>query len=136
MLEIHLLKNKKPKKYPLLNIIVITFISFIFLFTQITTYDKYKIIAINNNDKNICKLNTTIPYNKINILDNSFIEYKNKRYDIINVEYNQTQVENNLAYENITFSLKTTCKEKVLNLSIYNNKQRIIEKIIRNIKEE
>lgn len=136
MLEIHLLKNKKPKKYPLLNIIVITFISFIFLFTQITSYDKYKIIAINSNDKNRCILNTTIPYNKISILEKSFVEYQNKRYDIKNVEYNETQVDNNIAYENITFSIETMCKEKVLNLNIYNNKQRIIEKIIKNIKEE
>lgn len=136
MLEIHLLKNKKPKKYPLLNIIVITFISFIFLFTQITSYDKYKIIAINSNDKNRCILNTTIPYNKISILEKSFVEYQNKRYDIKNVEYNETQVDNNIVYENITFSIETTCKEKVLNLNIYNNKQRIIEKIIKNIKEE
>ena len=136
MIEIELLKNKKPKKYPIL--LIITTLSFILLLLSFKyhTYDKIKTIAITNFNNSICTLNIKLPYNNISNLEESKIEYNNKLYEINKVSYNETSIENNIIYEDISLDTNIDCKNKVIDISIVNNKQRIIDKIFKIIKEE
>ena len=135
MIELELLNNKKPKKYPILLITLISVIILLILSINIYSYDKYKTIAITENINNKCILNVSLPYNKISNLNNSFIIHKNNKYIINKVSYNKTYIENNIPYEDISITLNSECKEKIIDINILNNKQRIITKIINIIRE-
>ena len=73
---------------------------------------------------------------KISILENSLIEYKNKKYKIKSINYLEVITENNLLYEKINIKTNLKCRNKIIKIKILNNKQRIINKIIKIIKEE
>lgn len=136
MIEIELLKNKIPKKYPIVTIILIMFLITLILSFKTNSYDKYKTIAITNNINNTCHLNVSIPYNKLNNIKQSKIEYQNKQYIIKEISYNKTSIENNIPYEDTTITINTSCKDKIVDINILSNKQRIINKIINIIREE
>lgn len=136
MIEIELLKNKIPKKYPIVTIILIMFLITLILSFKTNSYDKYKTIAITNNINNTCHLNVSIPYNKLNNIKQSKIEYQNKQYIIKEISYNKTSIENNIPYEDITVTINTSCEDKIIDINILSNKQRIINKIINIIREE
>ena len=135
MFEIELFKRQKPKKYPLSIIFIILFIILIILSYNIKTYDTLNVTAFTQKE-NKCHLEFTLPYDKISILENSLIEYKNKKYKIKNIYYLEVITENNMLYEKINIETNLKCRNKIIKIKILNNKQRIINKIIKIIKEE
>lgn len=131
-----ILIHKKPKKYILINIIlIITLITSIILSYKYKTYNSFKVTGISK-CLNVCKISTTLRYDQINKIDsNSKIEYKNKIYEINNIEYSEPYLNNNIAYQDI--EIETSLKEsKIVEIKILYNKQRIIRKIINLILEE
>lgn len=135
MFEIELFKRQKPKKYPLSIIFIVSFIILIILSYNIKTYDTLNVTAFTQKE-NKCHLEFTLPYDKISILENSLIEYKNKKYKIKNINYIEAITENNILYEKISIETNLKCRNKIIKIKILNNKQRIINKIIKIIKEE
>lgn len=135
MIELEIIKNKKPKKYPTEIIILIMF-TVIFIFSYKTwTYDQYKTLGITQNKNNKCLINVSLPYNKITDLKKTLIEYKNEKYKIKNISYNETKIKDNIPYEDVTITIENKCQEQVADVKILNNKQRIIYKIIKIIRE-
>lgn len=135
MFEIELFKRQNPKKYPLSKITLITLIILIILSYNIKTYDSLSATALIDENKN-GQLNLIIPSNKISILNNSLIEYENIKYKIVKINYIETVIENNIAYEKVILETNLECPNKITNIKILNNKQRILTKILRKIKEE
>ena len=135
MFEIELFKRQNPKKYPLSKIILLILIILIILSYNIKTYDTLNVTAFTIKDKQN-NLSIIIPSNKISILDNSIIEYKNKKYKIYKTRLTETIVEDNIAYEKIYLETNLKSPYKIINIKIHNNKQRIITKITNTIKEE
>lgn len=134
MIDIELLKNKKPRNYPIYLIVVVIIILLLISYNTFT-YDKINTIAITNYNNNICNLNIKLPYTKINNLEESIIEYNNNKYKINEVSYNESTIENDIIYEDITLNTNINCKNKIIKINILSNKQRIINKIINIIKE-
>lgn len=136
MFEIERLKRQNPKKYPLSIIIFVLLLLLIILSYSIKTYDTLSIVAITNKANDTCNLEFVLPYNKITMLNNSLFEYNNKEYKIKNIKYIETTNENNILYEKVKITSNLKCPNKVANIKLLNNKQRIITKIINIIKEE
>lgn len=135
MFEIELFKRQKPKKYPLSIIIIVSIIILIILSYNIKTYDALNVTTFTKQD-NKCHLEFTLPYDKISILENGLIGYKNKKYKIKNINYIETIIEENILYERISIESNLKCHNKIAKIKIINNKQRIITKILKIIKEE
>ena len=135
MFEIELFKRQNPKKYPLSKITLITLIILIILSYNIKTYDSLNIAALIDENKK-GQLILIIPSNKISILNKSLIEYENKKYKIVKINYIETVIENNIAYEKVILETNLECPNKITNIKILNNKQRILTKILKKIKEE
>lgn len=135
MFEIELFKRQKPKKYPLSIIIFVSLIILIILSYNIKTYDTLNVTAFTNQD-NQCHLEFTLPYNKISMLENGLIKYKNKRYKIKYINYIETITEDNILYERINIKTNLECPYKIAKIKILNNKQRIITKILKIIRED
>lgn len=134
MIDIELLKNKKPRNYPIYLIFIVIIILLLSSYNTFI-YDKINTIAITNYNNNICNLNIKLPYTKVNNLEESIIEYNNNKYEINKVSYNESIIENDIIYEDITLTTNINCKNKIIKINILNNKQRIINKIINIIKE-
>lgn len=124
------LKNKMPKKHPIQYIIFfITFFTSFFLITKINIYDSYKVPGLIN-CSSTCIIKITLPYNYIDIINSkSKINYQNKIYQINNIEYEERYLNNNIPYQDITLSTNLKTDNKIINIKILSNKQRVSEKI-------
>lgn len=135
MFEIELFKRQKPKKYPLSIIFLISLIILIILSCNIKTYDSLNVTAFTKQD-NKCHLEFSLPYDKISLLENASIKYKNKKYKIKKINYIETIIEDNILYERINIETNLECPYKITKIKILNNKQRIITKILKIIRED
>ncbi len=130
-----ILLNKKPKLNCLfyLNICILIFI--IIFISLVKTYDSYTIVAINECE-NECNLNIVLPYNKIDILDNALVDINHNLYSIKSITYNEVTENNGIVFQNI--ALKTELQEestRIYKIKLLKNKQRIIKKIAKVMKE-
>lgn len=120
-----------PHKHRLINfLIIITFIIAIILSYKIKTYDSYLVSGLNKCDNDLCEIQITVPYNKIDIfaLTNN-IEYLNKQYRVLNIVYNDPYLDSGIPYQDIIISTDLKTEEKIINFKVLYNKQRIIRKI-------
>lgn len=131
MFERDLLNEEKPKKYPFYHILFLIIIMFMLLIS-INTYDKYEIIAVKTNNQTFT---ATIP-EYLTIDETSIIEKNNNKYEIVEVSYNNSFIENNEIYKEILITTNYSIKEDITKLNVLNNKQRIIKKIINIVKEK
>ena len=136
MFEIEMLKKQKPKKYPLSIIFAITLTILTVLSFYIKTYDSYNTFAITNQEKNSCNLELQIPYTQITDTEKSLIEYENNIYKINKINYEDTIIEDDVIYKKINLSSNINCNSKVTKIKLLYNKQRILTKILKIIKEE
>lgn len=135
MFELELLKNIKPKKYPITIITLIFLIILILLSYKIKTYDSLNVIAFTEQKNETCYLEILVPSQKTEILNDKRLLYKNKKYKINSIKYLERISENNILYEKIIVTSNLKCLNKIENIKLINNKQRIIKKIINTIKE-
>ncbi len=122
-----ILLNKKPQNYNM-YIIIISFLLFISSLWKIYTYDSYYLTGIITCNEE-CSIKASIPYNKIDIFNNSKIEYQNKEYEIKEITYEEPYLNNSIPYEDITIKTDINSKDRLINFKIIYNKQRIINKI-------
>lgn len=135
MLDKYILKSKTPKNYPILKITILLFIIFIIFSSTIKTYDSYNIIAILNCSEK-CTINFSLPYNKIPLVNpNAKINYNNKVYDVKNIKFDEPYLNNNVPYQDLSIETEIQEEEKILNIKLLNNKQRIITKLYNMITE-
>ena len=82
-----------------------------------------------------CHINLSLPYKDLNIVnDNTIIEVDHKRYKPTEILYKDISIENNIPYQNI--QINTEIKdEKIVEVKLLNNKQRIIKKVFDIIRE-
>lgn len=131
MIEKLLLLNIKPKRkiFIYINCIII-FIVFIILSFKIEIYDSYQTTGILKCINEDCNIELTLYYEKINILEQDpQIEYLGNFYKIYNIEYSDPYLNNNLIYQDIKLKSDIHGDERIINLKILYNKQRIIDKI-------
>ena len=130
-----ILLNKKPNKH-YLYLLLIFLIFILILICTIHDFDSYKVVGLkNSNDTN--KVSITIPYNKIDIFDYKlYVLYKNQKHYITDIKYGEVVFEDNVPFINVELTLDFDIDTEVVNFKILYNKERIIKKIIRIVKEE
>ena len=135
MLDKIILLNKKPNNNRITIIFLAsTLIMFIMICSIFKTYTVTKTVGyIECNEE--CYININLSSNNIDKLsNNTLLEIDSIKYEISEINYNDMFVENNIPYQNIT--IKTDLKEeKIVNIKLLNNKQRVIKKIYKLIKE-
>lgn len=130
MFETTLLIEEEPKKYPLYYMFVIITI-FIIILCNVKTYEKHTIMSqVQENNT----LTIVIPTDII-IDEKTIINHKNKKYQVIDVKYNNSFIENNIIFKEIILTTNINSVEEIIKIDILNNKQRIITKILNKIKE-
>ena len=118
-------------------LLLISFILFLFLLTAsicIKTYDSYKCIGIVDNNQIIMKINSN---NVKKVLDSKFLIIDNKKikFSIQSVGELQYDEYSNENYQIVIISTSDNYLDNLaLELTFYNNKQRIITKIINLLK--
>jgi len=139
-----MLLDVNNQKFSLLNIktkynwlLLISFILFLFLLTAsigIKTYDSYKCIGIVDNNQIIMKINRN---NVKKVFDSKFLIIDNKKtkFSIQSVSELQYDEYSNENYQIVIISTSDNYLDNLaLELTFYNNKQRIITKIINLLK--
>ena len=135
MLSKIILLNKKPNQHFIY--LFFLFLLFILILICLThDYDTYKIIGLkNSNDAN--KVTITIPYDKVDILEERlYIMYDNEKHYIKDIAYKDVFTENNIPYINVELTLDFEVTKEVITFKLYYNHERIIKKIIKIVKEE
>ena len=130
MIDRMILLNKKPNKSYIIIIIIASSLIILLSSIFIKTYTITKTIGyITCEDE--CYLNISLPYNKLNILNKeTILEIDKDKYKIDEIEYLNIE----LPYQNVR--IKTNIREeKIVEVKLLNNKQRIIKKIIEATKE-
>lgn len=132
MIEKLLLLKEKPSKNNIIYfIILIITITFLIISYYIKTYDCIKTTGIITCENNNCYIDITLSYDKIDILNQKpKIEYLNKEYSIISINYNEPYLNNNIAYQDIKLTTNLKTSNQIINFKILYNKQRIITKIL------
>ncbi len=125
------LYNQKPK--PNIAIYLIFFLSFIIVIIYSIkeyTYDIKELLVINECYEKECFLKTTLNYNDQEIFTNkSYIKYKDKKYEIKEIEYGEPYLSNEIPVTDISIKTNLVEEAKILKIKVYYNKQRIIKKI-------
>lgn len=135
MLEKTILLNIKPKSNKVLIIMITSaLILFIIICTIIKTYTVTNTVGyIECNEE--CFINLHLTSNNIDKINNkTILEIDNKKYEVSEINYNDIFIENNIPYQNITIKTDLN-EEKIVNIKLLNNKQRVIKKLYKVIKE-
>lgn len=130
MFELNLLLKKQPNK-PRLHCFTLIIVFLICIMSNTYTYDKYNTLSQINDDQT---LKIIVPEN-ITINNKTIIQYKNKKYNVNEVEYLGSEINNNIIFKEILLNTDLKLKEDIITINILNNKQRIIKKIINIAKE-
>lgn len=130
MFEIDTLMVEQPKKHKIYSLILIL-ILLITIIINTYTYDRYQVLSYNTKSQT---LKIYVP-ESISINEATIIKYKDKNYNIEEVEYLSSQIENNVIYKELLLKTNINTKEEIITINILNNKQRIITKIINAVKE-
>lgn len=125
-----ILLNKQPKRHPLIYVLTLfsIFLSLIISFF-VKTYESYNTSGIIKcNGK--CEILISMPYNKVDLFSqNPKINYLHKEYKISEIIYDEPYLNNNIAYEDIKIITDLSSDERLINIQLLYNKQRIITKI-------
>ena len=129
--EITTFYYKKPKKILTIYLLFIIILIIIIIYSyQNYTYDKKEILVINNCIEEECTLKTTLNYEEERILSkNPIIKYNSKTYKINKIIYDEPYLSNEIPVTDVTIETDLKEENKILKISIYYNKQRIIKKI-------
>lgn len=134
MIDRIILLNKKPKKSYIIIIIIASSLILLISSYNMKTYSIKKTLGYISCEEE-CHINLSLPYKDLNIVnDNTIIEVDHKRYKPTEILYKDISIENNIPYQNI--QINTEIKdEKIIEVKLLNNKQRIIKKVFDIIKE-
>lgn len=129
MIKLLLFKNKKyPNHYFLLFSFFIISLITILHFVKKESYNIYQTYGTINCDSS-CYLDISLNYQKINIINNSKIKIDDKYYEYKNIEYKDQYLNNNIPEQEVVFELNEIIPEKIVEVKIEYNKQRILTKI-------
>lgn len=127
-----LLLQKYPKHNKIISIIILLPLIIALFYFQ--TYDSYNTIALYNCEKT-CTIEFSIPYSKNFIIDSNFkIQYNKDEYNVENIYVSEPYLDNTTSYEDVTVTSELKTNNKVINIKLLYNKQRIIKKILNLIK--
>lgn len=121
---------KEPKNNYIIHIslIIIILTSIIFSYSY-KTYDSFNIVGIYKCE-DTCYIDSSLSYDYIyKINKKNLLEYSNKTYKIENIIYSEPYLNNNIPYQDIKIYTNLKVPEKIINVKILYNKQRIITKI-------
>ena len=135
--EISNFYEEEPKlKKSIYLIFIVIIISLLYYSTKNYTYDIKEILFINECNENECLLKTTLDYEEQKIINNKTIfVYKNKEYNVDNIEYEEPYLSNETPVTDITIKTDIKTDEKIIKVKVKYNKQRIIKKIKENLIE-
>ncbi len=134
MIEKLILLNQKPKKNLFILLATLIIISLVISSYFIKTYDVYKTYGYITCDDN-CYINLSLSYDNLNKLTTkTLLEIDKEITKIDDIEYLDISLENEIPYQNVR--IKTVKdKNKIIEIKLLNNKQRIIKKLYDLIKE-
>lgn len=122
------LLHKKYKIKKLLSSLILLPLVFILFFVKV--HSSYKVVCILNCE-DVCSYTFSLPYDKSNILDSDFkINYNNKMYNVNILRVDEPYLNNNVAFQDVYIESDIDSYNKVLEVNLIYNEQRIIEKIL------
>ncbi len=128
MIELLYFKSQKRKKHDI--ILVGLFVLFIIILTLLLnkkTYDSFKTYGISKCDSR-CYVIISLDYQKINIIKDSEIIIDNQEDSVKEYEYGEVYLNNNIPEQEIKI-YTNDIEEKIVEVKINHNKQRIINRI-------
>lgn len=125
-----ILLQRQPKNHSityclaLFSIVIPLIISF-FIKTY-TTFSTSGIIKCSES----CEISLSIPYKEIDLFSQDpKLMYLEKEYKIKNIIYEEPYLNNNIAYEDVRIETDLKSDDRLINIQLLYNKQRIIKKI-------
>lgn len=128
-----LLYQKTNKHLLYLFFLFLLFILILILLTE--DEDSYELVGLkNSNDTNLVDI--IIPYNKVNIFEGKiYIIYNHEKHYIKDIKYGEVNIIDNIPYINLSLQLDFEIDKEVINFRVFYNRQKIINKIKKIIKE-
>ena len=124
------LLSSKPKTSKITSLIIIFILVLLIISYKLKIYSVYKTLAVINCE-DTCYIETSIPSTKSELIDKYIlIEYDNHKYQVNKVYLEDIISENDQLYLKVKIdSNLTTEKNKIINIKILYDKQRIITKL-------
>ena len=128
-----LLYQQPHKTYLHLFFLFLLFILILLCLTH--DEDSYELIGLKKgNDPK--EFEVLVPFDKISIFDGKvYVKVDYEKYNITDIDYGDVMIENNIPVQKVTLKFDNNIDKEVVKFRVFYNKQRIIKKIIKIVKE-